>query len=197
MQNVKFQKIYSFHQGNMDRWKQRHSLNLDNRSGLNYLSKIFGHGNNHASSKDVSNLHFNASANGKVKNRHYAGLQPLSPCWELSDSFSHSNTSTIGENEKPMQVSNRREINFKADTPKRPFSICGPIPGSHYPNYSIPSPSQTQNIEYQPTVQLRQKKKQNFSNRLTPRKFQLSIIYLNIQCNDIAKKFYLIFNYNN
>ena len=77
-----------------------------------------------------------------------------------------------------MQVSNTREINFKADTPKRPFSICGPIPGSHYPNYSIPSPSQTQNIENQPTVQLRQKKKQNFSNRLTPRKFQLSIIYL-------------------
>ena len=169
----------------MDRWKQRHSLNLDNRSGLNYLSKIFGQGNNHASSKDVSNLHFNASANGRVKNRHYAGLQPLSPCWELSDSFSHSNTSTIRENEEPIQVSNSREINFKGDTPKRPFSICGPIPGSHYPNYSIPSPSQTQNSEYQPTVKLRQKKKQHISNRLTTRNFQLSLI---INCIMILRK---------
>ena len=145
----------------MDRWKQRNSLNLDTRLGMNYLSKIFGTGNSNATFRNsvVSSEEVNTNNNGK--NRHYAGLQPLSPCWELSDSFSHSRSASNGPRKESNQIAKLRMKNYKESTPKRPYSICGPVTPSHYPNNSIPSLSQAQTDEFfiTPLVQLRQKQR--------------------------------------
>jgi hypothetical protein len=141
----------------MDRWKQRNSLNLDTRLGMNYLSKIFGAGNSNVAFRNsvvVSGEEFLTSHNGK--NRHYAGLQPLSPCWELSDSFSHSRAASNGPRKESNQVAKLRLKNHKESPPKRPYSICGPVTPSHYPNHLIPAHDE---FFITPLVQLRQKQR--------------------------------------
>ena len=132
----------------MDRWKQRHSLNLDTRAGLSYLSKIFNSGSSNVihskssiSKNDVSNV------NGNGNTRHYAGLQPLSPCWEMSDSFTHCKpASPMFTDEDTDQIATawlRLKTPGSTGGSKRPYSICGPIMRSHSStNYSKPSPSQ-------------------------------------------------------
>ena len=144
----------------MDRWKQRNSLNLDTKARLYYLGRIFGAGSNSVINKDP-NINEEVAVNGTNKNRHYAGLQPLSPCWELSDSFSHSKGPHNGRKEEPDRIGKLRMKTPRESKPKRPFSISGPIMTPHYSNQSIPSPSQSQTREaFIPSfVQLR--KKQN------------------------------------
>ena len=169
----------------MDRWKQRNSLNLDTRAGLHYLGKIFGAGSNSVVTKD-SNFSKDVSLNGNNKNRHYAGLQPLSPCWELSDSFSHSKPTSKGTKEEADQVAKLRTKVPGANTPKRPFSISGPIMRSHYANYSILSPSQSRTNEsfIPPFVQLR-KKQNHLQNRCNIyqwfTEYMLTVYYTNVK----------------
>ena len=144
----------------MERWKQRNSLNLDTRLGMNYLSKIFGAGQSNVISKNsvVSHEH-NANNNGK--NRHYAGLQPLSPCWELSDSFTHSGVSSSRPTKESNQFARLRIKTHNESTPKRPYSICGPVTPSQYPHHARPpsSPAQTEEFFITPLVNLRQKQR--------------------------------------
>ena len=143
----------------MERWKQRNSLNLDTRAGISYLSKIFGAGNHNVTPKD-SIFQSESHVGNPTKPRHYAGLQPLSPCWELSDSFTHSQATSKVSKEERHQGARMRQKYYQENTPKRPYSICGPITSSHYPNFSVPSPSQAKNKDFliTPLVQLRQKK---------------------------------------
>ena len=121
----------------MDRWKQRNSLNFDTRLGMNYLSKLFGAGNSNVTFRNSVVSSEEVSANNNGKNRHYAGLQPLSPCWELSDSFAHSRSASNGPKKESNQVAKLRMKNYNERTPKRPYSICGPITPSHFSNHSL------------------------------------------------------------
>ena len=148
----------------MERWKQRNSLNLDSRFGINYIGKLFGSGNSNANSKG-SSVREEGAFDNLSKHRHYAGLQPLSPCWELSDSFSHSRATSSSPNNNSNRVPKLRSKNYQINTPRRPYSICGPVSTSQYENYSVPSPSQTHSKEFQiaPLIELNEKKpwKQN------------------------------------
>ena len=143
----------------MERWKQRNSLNLDTRFGINYLGKLFGSGSSSGNSKE-SSINGEGAFSNPTKYRHYAGLQPLSPCWELSDSFSHSRATSSSPNNNSNRVAKLRSKNFETTTPKRPYSICGPISTYQYPNCSVPSPSQTNRKDFQitPIVELSEKK---------------------------------------
>ena len=143
----------------MERWKQRNSLNLDTKFGKNYLGKLFGAGSNNPNSKS-SFINGEGAFNNNNKNRHYTGLQPLSPCWELSDSFSHSRATSSSPKNNSNQIATWRSENCQPSTPRRPYSICGPITTSHYANYSVPPPSQTNAKEFHitPLVELRKKK---------------------------------------
>ena len=141
----------------MERWKQRNSLNLDTRAGLYYLGRIFSTGGNHANNKDVIHTD-HLTVNGNSRNSHYAGLQPLSPCWELSDSFTHSKSVSQETSEEKDQITKLRTKNPRSATPKRPYSICGPISESHRRNFSVPSPAQVEgNVNLSLLVQLRKK----------------------------------------
>ena len=143
----------------MERWKQRNSLNLDTKFGKNYIAKLFGSGSSNSHSKS-SSFNGEGAFNNNNKHRHYAGLQPLSPCWELSDSFSHSRATSSSPKNNSNQIAKLRSKNYQTNTPRRPYSICGPITSSQYANYSVPSPSQTYAKEFSitPLVELRKKK---------------------------------------
>ena len=143
----------------MERWKQRNSLNLDSRFGMNYIGKLFGSGNSNANSKS-SSINGEGAFNSPGKHRHYAGLQPLSPCWELSDSFSHSRATSSSPKTNAKHVAKLRPKNSQINSPRRPYSICGPVSVSQYTNYSVPSPSQTKSKAFQitPIVELNERK---------------------------------------
>ena len=61
---------------------------------------------------------------------------------------------------------NQSMKNYNERTPKRPYSICGPITPSHYSNHSVSPLSQSRPDEFfiTPLVQLRQKQ-QNLHTR--------------------------------